>query len=172
MWFFYLKFFLVEIWLTLATWSKSRINHYHHPLLNGPGMLTEYFWVRSFPLHFCWILDTTTEHFRPYLEGGVVVFLIPSNLHTVRTANPETVDAQLFWDCGSRIQKKNLKCSLHLNAQIFSRSQVQEQVRQGQARQGGGGKSKRRVTSKDSLFHHHHPNFYDFFSKSDSSLYW
>ena len=80
---FYLKLILVEIWLTLATWSKSRINHYHHPLLNGPGMLTEYFWVGSFPLHFCRILDTTTEHFRPYLEGGVVVFLIPSNLYTV-----------------------------------------------------------------------------------------
>ena len=90
MWFFYLKFFLVEIWLTLATWSKSRINHYHHPLLNGPGMLTEYFWVGSFPLHFCRILDTTTEHFRPYLEGGVVVFLIPTNLHTVTDTYKKT----------------------------------------------------------------------------------
>ena len=27
--------------------------------------------------------DTITEHYRPYLEGGVVLFLIPSNLHTV-----------------------------------------------------------------------------------------
>ena len=35
MWFFYLKFFLVEIWLTLATWSKSRITHQWPPPLLG-----------------------------------------------------------------------------------------------------------------------------------------
>ena len=32
MWFFYLKFFLAEIWLTLATWSKSTITHHHHQI--------------------------------------------------------------------------------------------------------------------------------------------
>ena len=31
--------------------------------------------------------DTITEHYRPYLEGGVVLFLIPSNLHTVNPLN-------------------------------------------------------------------------------------
>ena len=30
--FFYLKFFLVEIWLTLATWSKSTISNHHHQI--------------------------------------------------------------------------------------------------------------------------------------------
>ena len=32
MWFFYLKIFLAEIWLTLATWSKSTITHHHHQI--------------------------------------------------------------------------------------------------------------------------------------------
>ena len=43
MWFFYLEFFWVEIWLTLAEWSKSRITHnHHHPPsgeLNWKGFL-------------------------------------------------------------------------------------------------------------------------------------
>ena len=32
MWFFYLKILLVEIWLTLATWSKSTISNHHHQM--------------------------------------------------------------------------------------------------------------------------------------------
>ena len=46
------------------------------------------FRVECFPLHFCRMLDTITKHYRPYLEGGVVLFLLPSSLHTVPNVTP------------------------------------------------------------------------------------
>ena len=61
------------------------------------------FRVECFPLHFCRMLDTITKHYRPYLEGGVVLFLLPSSLHTVpppllgpeaQPARPETQPAR------------------------------------------------------------------------------
>ena len=47
MWFFYLEFFWVEIWLTLAEWSKSRITHNHHHPPNS----------QNFDLPFLMVLD-------------------------------------------------------------------------------------------------------------------
>ena len=43
MWFFYLKFFLVEIWLTLATWSKSTISNQWAVTSGKKGMVWHMF---------------------------------------------------------------------------------------------------------------------------------
>ena len=43
MWFFYLNFFLVEIWLTLATWSKSTISNQWAVTSGKKGMVGHMF---------------------------------------------------------------------------------------------------------------------------------
>ena len=43
MWFFYLNFFLVDIWLTLATWTKSTISNQWAVTSGKKGMVGHMF---------------------------------------------------------------------------------------------------------------------------------
>ena len=44
------------------------------------------------------MLITITKHYRLYLEGGVVLFLLPSSLHTVAHQLDESTQARLIED--------------------------------------------------------------------------
>ena len=83
----------------------KKCSHFSPPSSLSSPDTKRLFRVECFPLHFCRMLNTITKHYRPYLEGGVVLFLIPSNLHAVSFWTHLCSNELVFLDYNGHIHK-------------------------------------------------------------------